>query len=314
MITNLTLFAILATFTTSDEADWRYVVPEPGEKHYAPTALPVGLAPAPPDDVRVEIGAVGEQPRYGQLRYGDPDSKRVVFLLDRDPDGEPRLFIDRNRDRVLQDEELVDGGAREWVTEIGVLTRREEEERLEPRQVLFRLGRTGRTLSYATLGYLEGSCAIDGEERAARRVDGNGDGFLTGERDQLWLDLDGDGNWSSLRELFLFAPVVTVAGGRYVLRSDRLGDDLELERIEGSGRIRLELIDAEGLPEGREVTAMYVLLSSKDGVVATVHSTGQAVEVPPGEYRFGMVTLGLADPGGGVLVALVIVIAGIHKG
>ena len=301
MITNLTLLATLAAFSTvaGAETDWRYVVPEPGAKHYAPTALPLGLAPEPPDDVRVEIDAVGEEARYGQLRYGDADSKRVAFFLDLDPDGEPRLFIDRNRDRTLEEEELVDGGTREWVTEIGVLTRREDEERLEPRRVLFRLGRTGQTLSYATLGYLEGSCAIDGEERAARRVDGNGDGFLTGERDQLWLDLDGDGQWSSLRELFLFAPVVTVAGERYVLRSDRLGDDLALEKIEGLGRIRLELFDGEGLPKGREVTAMYVLLSSKDGVVATVRGTGQATLVPPGEYRFGMVTLGLADPDGG---------------
>lgn len=296
MIDAMLLFLALST---APDGTWRYVVPESGGASASPALVPVGLEDEPPADVRVEVAAIGEGVKYGQLRYGDPDSTRVAFLVDRAGGKQYRLFIDRNRNRVLEEDELVPGGGHEWRTELAILTRDAEgEERLVPRCVLLRLGFTGRTCTFATLGGLEGSCTLDGREHAARRVDADGDGFLTGERDQLWLDLDGDGDWSPLSELFLFAPVVTIAGGRYALRSDRLGEALRVEKIEGLGRIDVDLGE-------REVRDLHVLLSSRDGVVATVRASGEPVEVPPGEYRLGMVSLWLSDPGGGEDVGFV---------
>jgi len=277
-----------APISSQDEPSWRYVVPSEGEAHRGPSPTALSLSDEPPEDVTCRIEGEGAL-RFAQVRYGSPDSVRVAVALDLEG---PRLWVDVNRDRVLEASELVDGKDGTWSTKLSIQVSREEEATLVPREVQFTLGRTTGRLSFATLGYLEGELVVGDARRPARRMDGNGDGFLTGERDSVWIDLDGNGSWSSFRELFLFAPILRIGGERWSVRSDRLGTNLAVERIEGVGRIRLDLAD-------RVASAMQVLLVSRDGGVATVRAADEPVDVPPGEYRIDMVTLVLEDPDGG---------------
>jgi hypothetical protein len=285
----LLLSLLLGSVPRADGEAWKYVVPEASASHRCPSLLVLPLSDEAPGDVTGEVVEL-EGVSFGQIRYGDPDSVRVTVAFDADG---ARLWVDADRDRALTERDRVPVRDGEWIVELAISTKLEEETLLVPRMVRFKHNRTLGGLSYATLGYLEGSVRIDDEVRGARRIDGNGDGFVTGERDGLWLDLDGDGSWSIFREHFLFAPVVHVGGERYKLRSDRLGTHLATERIDGTGRIRLDFGE-------RDVTSLQVLLASSDGCVATVRSIGESIEVPVGEYRIDMVTLLLADPDGGL--------------
>jgi hypothetical protein len=131
-----------------------------------------------------------------------------------------------------------------------------------------------------------------------RRRDGDGNGFFTDHRDQLWFDLDGDGAWAPMEELFLYAPTLTIGAQRWAVRSDRAGASLSLEQIDGVGRVHLALPELSG-GAPRHVTDLNVLLVGRDGSAAAVRSLGRPVEVPVGEYRVGMVTLRVAPAAGG---------------
>jgi hypothetical protein len=201
--------------------------------------------------------------------------------------------VDEDRDRRLEPEELVAGGEGGWEVVLPVSTKGKEGVPPPSRHVLFRMGSTGTTFSCATLGYLQGQVQIGERVVQARRIDGDANGFVTDAHDQLWLDLDGNGRWDALSELFLYAPTITIGGKRYAPHSDRLGFDLSLEPVEGTGRIELVLRDIAEKP-----TALNVLLVERDGSAVGVRGLGEPFEVPIGEYRVGLVTLWLPDPAG----------------
>jgi hypothetical protein len=128
------------------------------------------------------------------------------------------------------------------------------------------------------------------------RRDGDANGLLSDDQDQLWLDLDGDGAWQPLSELFLVQPILTVAGGRFACRTDRLGTTLALDPIEGTGRV--SIAPPTGV-EAETIIETEVVLIGRDGASVVARAPGEPVEVPVGEYRVGTVTLRLADPDSG---------------
>ncbi|MCP3914833.1 MAG: hypothetical protein GY711_04635 [bacterium] len=300
-LTTLTTLTTLAPAqerpTQEHEVEWRYVVPpaDAPQRHALPTALALGTEK--PEELIEKVEFRGDFQRFGRLRYGDADSLRVFVVLDHVSDTEIDLYVDTGRDFMIQEDDLVPFQGGRWETSVAVETVLEGglTEHV-PRRVMFTLGKTGSIFSYATLGYLEGSVPFGVGELRVRRIDGNGNGFFTDSRDQLWLDLDSDGEWAPFRELFLYAPILTIAGERFALRSDRLGAELAIEKVDGLGKIELAL---EGAGEERRVTSMNVLLVGSDGSAALVRAQGESLEVPVGRYRIGMVTLRLADPGGG---------------
>src|SRR5262249_48659390 len=133
---------------------------------------------------------------------------------------------------------------------------------LEPRAVLFQLGRVSRTLSFATCGYLEGRTKLGDRTVVIRRVDGDGNGFFSYPEDRLWIDLDGDGRWDPLQEQFLFAPVLSFGTTRYAVRSDPLGRRLAFERLEGTGTLRFVV---QSLALAARVENLTATLLGRDG-------------------------------------------------
>lgn len=278
-------------------ADWSYRVPAPGEAMESPPPAAVPVANDAPEDVTVGVEIQGHA-RFGQLRYGDPGSTRVTVLVDQTGVGSAALYLDVDRNRRIEAHELVPrGDDGRWLAELAVATEVEGRPRFVPRRVALSLGSLGGLLSIATMGYLEGEVAIGERVARARRVDGDADGFFTSHRDTLLVDLDGDGAFQPFEELFAFAPIVTFGEERYALKSDPLGESLEIEALTGTGRIRLhlpKLADAEA-----EVSYLNALLIGHDGSAVGFEALDDALEVPAGEYRVGMVTCSIRASAGG---------------
>jgi hypothetical protein len=314
MLQALTLVcAVLAP----SELDWQYRVLPEGDRLYRPPLRAVPLGTAAPDDVRVDVVFEGTWQRFGVLRYGDADSRRVTIALDHLGGERVALYVDTGRDLVLdatdRAQEIAPG---RFVVDLAVETRAVDEAdgasdapqttvsltqplmgpRRTPRRVELELGRTGTILGCATLGVVEGEVQLGDRRVRVLRRDGDANGLLSDDQDQLWFDLDADGVWEPLSELFLVQPILSIAGGRFACRSDRLGTTLALDAIEGTGRV--SITPPPGV-EAKAIVDAEIVLIGRDGASVVARAPGEPVEVPVGDYRIGTVTLRLADPKGG---------------
>lgn len=286
----------LLTCLIAQKPEWIYLVPSDGDamQHPSPMALP--LLTEHTDDLLLAFQPDGFA-RYGELRYGDSDSRRVALLVLEPERGEAQLYLDLDRDRLLEEHERAPRQGDAWIVDLPVETRDEDGQlELVPRRVRFTLGERAGVFSACTMGYLEGAVQLGDVRVPVRRVDGDANGFFTDPRDQLWLDLDQDGSYSPLSELWLYTPLLELAGTRYALRSDRLGEDLEVSVVEGTGHLDLTLAVTGGAQSVRRLNALLV---GRDGSAVGIRALGAPVEVPVGEYRLGMITLSLVDPDGG---------------
>ena len=140
-------FAAPGTLIADDA--WRYVLPEPGAEHEHPPLRAIPLASEKPDDLMERAEDRGGERRYAQIRYGSPGSKRVAIVLDRVSPSEVDLYVDANRSRSIEAKERMSGEGRVWRVPLDVEIVEGDTTRQIRRQVIFRLGSTGRTLSYA---------------------------------------------------------------------------------------------------------------------------------------------------------------------
>ena len=276
--------------------EWKYVAPPRGDPFEHPTLRALVMSPQRPEDVRVMVSYRGARQRYTQLRYGSPGSIRMTVVLDEIAPGDADLYVDSNRNRRIEPTDRVIAEARVWRLPLSVAVVRGEVTDLTPRAAIFRLGATGLTFSFAAAGYMEGQIKVGGSEHAARRTDGDGNGFFTDAADRLWIDLDDDGHWDPTREQFLYAPLLSLGDVRYSLRSDELGNRLALETIDGTGTIKLAL---HRPASASRVSDARATLIGRDGSAVSVSGDEQAVTVPVGEYRLGTLTIALDDPAGG---------------
>jgi hypothetical protein len=278
---------------------WQYVVPPAGSAQRRPPLRAVPLATQRPEELTVGFEFAGDWQRFALIRYGDPDSNRVAVVLDHGSPTTADLYVDLNRDLYLAPEERVQlASAGVWELSLPVATRDAEGGPLfVPRRIALELGGTGTILGMATLGWLEGVVQVGEETLSARRRDGDANGFFSDPSDQLWLDRDGDGGWDSLKELYVVQPIVTLGAGRFALRSSRLGADLTLSKLEGTGRVRLSLPSATGVAR-EDLVEAQVLLVGRDGSATLARAPGDPTEIPVGDYRIGMITLQLKDASG----------------
>jgi hypothetical protein len=86
-------------------------------------------------------------------------------------------------------------------------------------------------------------------------------------------------------------------GARYAVRSDPLGRHLGLERLEGTGTLRIAL-QVKGLAE--RVEELTATLAGRDGSVVTLRGAGASSAVPIGEYRFSALTIRVKDADDGL--------------
>ncbi len=280
----------------SASAEWRYVLPPPGDPFEHPPLRALSLSRERTGDVKEMVRYRGARQRYAQLRYGSPGSVRVTVVLDEAGPGDADLYVDADRNRRIESKDRVAGEGRIWRVPMEVAVVEGEVTRRTPRAAVFRIGATGLTFGFAAAGYLEGTVNIGGREHAARRADGDGNGFLADAQDRLWIDLDDDGRWDPTGEQFLYATILPLGAVRYALRSDELGTRLALEPLEGTGTVRLTLKRPAGAPRVAEVHATLI---GRDGSAVGLKGEGVGVTLPTGEYRVGTLTLALDDPGGG---------------
>jgi hypothetical protein len=274
---------------------WRYVVPAPGDPHEHPPLRALALSTEKPKDLKETAHYRGRAQHYGQLTYGSAASAPVAVVIDEVSADEADLYVDAARSRTVAagDRAARTGGA--WRVKLDAVVRGENATSAV-RTVVFRLGRSGRTLSFATCGYLEGKVRLGGRDVAARRQDGDGNGLFTDPQDRLWLDLNGDGRWDPLDEQFLFVPILSLRGDRFALHSDLLGRRLTLEKVEGTGTVRLSVRPPELAARVEELT---VTLAGRDGSVYTLRGRDSEAVLPVGDYRLSVVTCRLADPHSG---------------
>ncbi|HUG91080.1 MAG TPA: hypothetical protein VML55_09615 [Planctomycetaceae bacterium] len=302
------VLALVASSARGDE--WRYVVPEPRGEHEHPPLRALSLSRQKPDNLSETTRYRGRERQYAELVFGSHGSTRVVVVVDRRADGEADLYVDTQRNRIIEPRDRVEPeeDGRTWRLPLDVAVVEEDETvKLTRRSVIFQLGRSGRTLSVAACGYLAGEVDLDGRRVRARRMDGDGDGFFAGPQDRLWLDLDGDGRWDPLQEQFLFVPVLRIGETRYAVRSDAVGERLALEKLEGSGTVRL-LLDRAGSraaagridnPSPVGLVEFTATLLGRDGSVFSLRHSEPEVALPIGEYRLSTLTVSLKDPVGG---------------
>ncbi len=289
------LSLLLVTSIVAAE-DWRFVLPGPGDPFDHPPLHALALSRTKPDDVTEMVKYRGSRQRYTQLRYGSPGSVRITVVLDEASSSDVDLYVDSDRNRRIEVKDRIVGKDRLWRTPLAVAVVEGETTRLIPRAGIFRLGATGVTFSFAAAGYLEGMVSLAGRVHAARRTDGDGNGFLTDAQDRLWIDSNDDGRWDPSLEQFLYSSILPLGDDRYAVRSDELGNRLAFERIDGAGIVKLKLNRAAGSPRAAD---LHATLLGRDGSAVGVSGEGVGVTIPAGEYRLGTLSLSFDDPGAG---------------
>jgi len=298
----MTFLAILLSALAADpsaappspSAAWRFVAPPPGDPFEHPPWRAISLSAAKPEHIIEKVAYHGRR-RYAQLRYGSPGSTRVTVVVDQVGPGEFNLYVDANRHRRIEDGDRVAGRGRVWRLPLAMVIAEEESTREIPREVVLRLGSTGRVLSVAAAGYLEGTVRIAGRDHAARRTDGDADGSYTSPQDHLWVDLNDDGRWDPDTEQFLYDAILTIGPARYAVRSDPAGTWLAFVPLEGTGTVRLTVRRPETTAHLAEIHAQLI---GRDGSAVNVSGSAE-LTVPVGEYRISVLSLVLSDPASG---------------
>jgi hypothetical protein len=270
------------------EPAWRYVATPRADAAVRPVFRFVALSGTKPPELREEVAYRGKKQQYAQVRYGSDDSRRVVVVVDEVSPDEFDLYVDANRNGVIEAKEKLAGAGKDRTGPLDAEITRGLQVLHESRRVLWRLGVTRKTIKLATLGYVEGTVSIAGKKLSARRVDGNANGLFADAADRLWIDLNGDNRWDAIAEQFPFVPVLTLNNQRYGLRGDAAGARLAIEPLTAEGRIRLRL---GALARGASLLKIDVMLIGEDGSAFAVSGLDRATVLPAGRYAVGSVAL-----------------------
>ena len=161
----MTFLAILLSALAVDPgaapllAAWRFVAPPPGDPFEHPPWRAISLSSTKPEDI-VEKVVYHGRPRYAQLCYGSPGSTRVTVVVDEVGPGEVNLYVDADRNRRIEARDRFAGLGRVWRLPLAMAIAEDKSTRQIPREVVLRLGSTGRVLSVAAAGYLEGTVRL----------------------------------------------------------------------------------------------------------------------------------------------------------
>ena len=242
------------------------------------------LSNSTPDDITVHAMVPEENRRFAQWHFGDSNSTRVSILIEVSDDEVQRLFVDSNRDRVVSDEEQVTtitNDGKTWLTDLAVEVVENEERIYSSRQI----GITPRSgndfVRITTLGYSQGNIDLAGTKTTVRRVDLDGNGLPTGSRDQIWFDFNRDGIFDLIDERKNLSNFLDLAGQRYAVRSDRLGQSLKLtaSNDQGSVRFLFELDD-----KSATLLTLEGSLRDDSGMLIAIRPQTEPVSIPTGRY------------------------------
>jgi len=289
------VFADRGFLAEAAEPQWRYVVPKVGDPMEHPPLRELSLSERRPPDLKESVRYRGSKQRYAEFRFGAVGSTLVTVVLDSVSAEQTDIYVDLNRNRIIEDNERIAGPGPKYRVPLNVEIPEGGKTKRFPRTVVFRLGRSGRSISYATAGYMEGTLRLEGRQVPVRRVDANGDGGMADPVDLLWVNWKRDGNWNPFTDRLPVTPIIQVEKQRYVVRSDWVGQRLSLQKLEGSGRLQLSLPKGKNKSDFLEVN---LLLAGRDGSIAKLDLVQDSVEVPIGEYSAYELSAVVKDPAG----------------
>ncbi|MCO8121998.1 hypothetical protein NHH03_09640 [Stieleria sp. TO1_6] len=143
---------------------------------------------------------------------------------------------------------------------------------------------------------LTGQVTIEGRELAMQLVDRDQDGDYRGSADRLMIDLDGDGRFHPLRELY-------AAHRPLRLRGFDAAEHYELLLLENPWRARLIPIQGMGavkaqlqvLRDDAVISKLEATLVSQSGIHRIIESLNEPIEIPVGSYRLEDVLVEAGD-------------------
>ncbi|MGO8751548.1 MAG: hypothetical protein ACLQNE_36870 [Thermoguttaceae bacterium] len=278
------------------EPQWRYVVPKAGDPMEYPPLRELSLSEKKPPDLKESAHYRGRSRRYAEFRFGAVGSALVTVVLDRVSAVQTDVYVDLNRNRAIEDNDRLTGPGPRYRVPLSVEILKGGRTERFSRTVVFRVGRSGQSISYATAGYVEGTLRFEGREIPVRRVDANGDGGMADPADLLWMNWKRDGNWNPFTDRLPLTPIIQVENQRYVVRSDWVGERLSLEKLEGSGELHLSLPKGKSTSDFLEID---LVLIGRDGSIAKLDMVQDRVEVPVGDYCVYELSTIMKDPAGG---------------
>jgi len=273
-------------------SSWKYVA-EPAEGAFVrPVLRGVSLSAEKPDPMSETVKYRGRRQRYAQLRYGTEDSTRVIVVVDEISRTAFDLYVDRNRNRIIESRDLVKGTGRYRTTPLNVEIVEGVKVKHVPRSGTFRRGIARDRIAFGTNGYVEGLAKLAGRQVTVRRVDGDGNGFFSNGSDRLWIDLNSDGKWDAISEQLPYLPVLRLMDRRFAVRADRLGRRLRFDEIVGVGRLTVSL---PSLAKGARLKHLEVMFVGNDGSAFSLRGEKTHVTVPVGRYALESVSLSVLD-------------------
>jgi hypothetical protein len=290
------IVAVFCRAADTDKPAWRYVVPEAGDAMEHAPLKALSLAEAKPADLKESAAYRGAKRLYGEFRFGSPNSKFVAVVLDRISEKETDIYVDANRDREIDKSERLLGQGPKYRLPVNVEIVKGTQIERHPRTIVFRLGRAGQSLSYATAGYIEGTVHLGDREIAVRRMDANGDGGMADPVDLLWINLRGDGQWNPFTDRLPVSPILKLGDERYAVSTDWAGERFALKILEGTGTLELAMAEMKNRDA---LVELEVMLAGREGSVVRLDLEKPSASVPVGEYSIFQMNLTLKDPAGG---------------
>ena len=281
-----------------EDLEWKWVVPEKGQ--LAAAGFMFGgfeliLQDQVPEDVKVEAMVNVADFKFSQWHFGDNASIRVAVLAEIDGANILRLFVDSNRDRKIQDSEEVTtktANQKTWLVNLDAEVHDGSNTVHSNRQIGITAKRKADRLRITTIGYAEGQIELGDREVSVRRIDQDGNGLPTDTADQIWFDLNHDGEFDLVSERQRVNSFLNLKGTRYSLFSDRFGQSLKLSEASDVGHVKF-LFDAK--QKGAKIQRLEGCLRDESGLVIAIRMSGEATKVPPGKYCVENLLLEIRD-------------------
>ena len=253
-----------------------------------------------PSDVKI-IATVDEDfCKYGQWYFGDSSCKRVHVLAEMDGDRISCLWIDSNRDRIIHDDELIatkTADGQTWIAELDVAVRTNGSVVYAKRQIGITPKKKADRVRITTLGYASGQIKLAGQPVEVLRIDRNGNGIATENQDQIWFELNGDGEFDPISERFNLENSIELRNVRYSVRSDRLGHSLKLVPDKKTGQIRFVF---KPFQKRAKVLRLEGALRDETGMLIAIRRNSEPVTVPTGSYCVENLVVEVRDTEGAV--------------
>lgn len=212
---------------------------------------------------------------------GADKDRWMSFMMDADPARQEFLWVDTNRNWVLDPGERYALGDLKW----GDKTIRGFETPIniggEPATRTLRvwLGTFPGTLLVSLRGYCDGTVELGGREVAALLADADMDGrFGTLGRDLIFLDLDGNGRYFIATERYPLAEKLRLDDKTYEMQYSPNGAGVAAtETYRGQGTVSFALKGAGEKP-------VMATLRRDDGEMVAAGKLGEPVTVPEGTW------------------------------